>query len=137
MSILQALKKTSLNPKKLFVIDGLGALVSAFSLGIVLVKLESVFGIPKKTLYFLAFIPCVFALFDLYCYFKNNGNFAVGLKIIAFANLLYCCLSIGFAFYHHQKLTTLGWLYIIIEIAIVASIAYVELRAARKLSAKK
>lgn len=130
MIVHQTLKKMYKNPKKLFLIDGLGAIVSAFLLGIVLVHFESVFGIPRKTLYLLAFIPCVFAAFDFYYYFKKVENFAAGLKLIAFANLMYCCLSIGFGFYHYQKLTAFGWMYIILEVGIIVSLVYLELKTA-------
>ena len=59
------LEKFISHPKKLFLIDGLGAILSAFLLGYVLVKLERVFGIPSKTLYFLATLPMFFVIYDL------------------------------------------------------------------------
>lgn len=116
--------------KKLFLFDGLGALTSAFMLGIVLVKLHHLFGIPKNTLYLLAAIPCFFAVYDFYCYFKIDTNLNKYLKGIAFANLLYCLLSICLAIYHKQLITYLGWLYIIGEIIIVAALSIFELKAA-------
>lgn len=60
------LEKFISHPKKLFLIDGLGAILSVFLLGFVLVKLERVVGIPSKTLYFLATMPVFFAIYDLY-----------------------------------------------------------------------
>lgn len=120
--------------KKLFLLDGFGALLSAFLLGVILVKLETYFGIPKQTLYFLAALPCLFAVYDFYCYFRIEENLGKFLKGIAIVNLLYCCLSIGFAFHHFEKITYLGWAYIIGEIIIVVAIAVVELRATRQSS---
>ena len=70
----KTINKFTSTPKQLFILDGLGALLSAFLLGVVLVKLESVFGIPKNTLYFLAFLPCLFAIYDFYCYFQAKEN---------------------------------------------------------------
>jgi len=64
------------NPKSLFLFDGLGALVSAFLLGVVLVKFESTFGMPKEKLYFLAGAACLFVIYDLVCYFKANQNWS-------------------------------------------------------------
>ncbi len=122
--------------RKYFLLDGFGAILSAVLLGIVLVKLERIFGIPKSTLYFLALLPCFFALYDFYCYFfiqKNLGRF---LKGIAIVNLLYCCLSIGLAFYHSHQITYLGWVYIIIEILIVVTIAIAELRVVKGINQK-
>lgn len=116
--------------KKLFLLDGVGAIVSAILLGIVLVELEAHFGIPKATLYFLAILPCFFAIYDFYCYFRIDKNLGKFLKGIAIVNLIYCCLSLGLAFYHQEKLTYLGWIYIILEIIIVVILAIFELRVA-------
>ncbi|MEQ9405678.1 MAG: hypothetical protein RIM99_18960 [Cyclobacteriaceae bacterium] len=119
------------NPKKLFIIDGLGAILSAFLLGVVLVKYESVFGIPSQTLYLLATMPVFFAIYDLYSYIRGNEHADRHLRIIAIVNLLYCCLSIGFAFYHFDTITILGWSYILAEIVIVVVLAIVELKTAK------
>lgn len=123
--------------KKLFLIDGFGAILSAFLLGVILVKLERFFGIPKSTLYFLASLPLLFATFDFYCYFKIERNLDTLLKSIAIINLLYCFLSIGLAFYDYQKITNLGWAYIIIEVLIVTTIAIIELKASKKYNLKQ
>lgn len=114
--------------KQLFIIDGLGALLSAFLLGVVLVHFETHFKIPIPTLYLLATLPILFALYDCFCYFLVDHRLAFYLRIIAIVNLLYCCLSIGLAFYHIQEITLLAWAYIIIEIIIVVTIALYELR---------
>ena len=123
--------------KNLFLLDGLGAMLSAFLLGIVLVHFEKFFGIPRITLYFLAALPCFFALYDFYCYFKIERKLGELLKGIAIINLLYCCLSIGLAFYHHQLITTMGWGYIILEIIIVATLAIYEWQSAEKYTKTK
>lgn len=128
-------KATSLfyeNPKKLFLIDGLGAISSAFLLGIVLVRLETDFGIPASTLYLLAAFPVLFAIYDFFSFQQRKiipGRLLFGIAIM---NLLYCMLSIGFAFYHRQTITLWGWTYIFGEIAIVILLAMVELKVARK-----
>lgn len=116
--------------KNLFLLDGIGALVSAFSLGVILVWLEKYFGIPKSTLYFLALLPCLFAIYDFYCYFKIKEQLWKFLKYIAIVNLLYCALSLGLAFHHKEVITYLGWGYIIIEIVIVVGLALYELKVA-------
>ena len=117
--------------KKLFLIDAFGAILSAFLLGVVLVKFEWFFGIPTPTLYFLAFLPCLFTVYDFYCYFKATSHFDFHLKGIAIVNLLYCVLSLGLAFYHYQEITIWGWVYIVIEIIIVFCIAIIELMAVK------
>ena len=84
MTIQQILKRGIANPQKIFVLDGFGAILSAILLGVVLVRLESVFGIPRQTLYLLVALPCVFAVYDFYCFYKikkNTGAFLRGIAI--------------------------------------------------------
>lgn len=118
--------------KKMFIVDGLGALLSAFLLGVVLVYFESYFGIPKSSLYILAALPCFFAAYDLFCYLKVDKNLGRFLKGIAIANLLYCCLSIGFAIFHRSVITSMGWAYIVVEIIVVVMISKFELELAER-----
>lgn len=118
------------NPKKLFLIDGLGAILSSFLLGIVLVELENFVGIPRETLYLLAFFPCLFAIYDFYFFQKSAENTGTWLKGIAYMNIGYCCISLGAAVWHVQEITIWGWGYIITEIIIVLALAGFELRVA-------
>jgi hypothetical protein len=115
-------------PKTFFIIDGLGALLSAFLLGVVLVQFESIFGMPKETLYILAFLPCLFALYDLVCYLKVKKNELLFLRGIAMANLFYCCLSVGFVLSDYAELTNLGLAYFIVELIVVLILAGIQLK---------
>lgn len=124
----------TLKPSTLFLIDGFGALLSAFLLGVILVEFESTFGMPKETLYLLAFIPCVFAIYDFGCYFSISRKWSPFLKAIGVANLLYCCISIGFVFYHYQVLTTWGLIYFLLEFIVVIALASIELKTSKNLS---
>jgi len=131
------LEKFISHPKKLFLIDGLGAILSAFLLGFVLVKLERVFGIPSKTLYFLATMPVFFLSYDLYCTRKNKDDLGQFMKGIAIINLTYCCISIVFAFYHFGTITIFGWSYLLMEILIIITLAIIEFKVAKKLIKNK
>ena len=122
--------KLTLNPRILFLIDGIGALLSAFLLGVILTRFESIFGMPRKALYVLSFLPCLFAVYDFICYSQIAKKWRLYLKVIAIANLVYCCISIGFVFLHFQQLTYLGFLYFFFELAIVIILAYIELKTA-------
>ncbi|MDG1333768.1 MAG: hypothetical protein P8P74_15635 [Crocinitomicaceae bacterium] len=118
--------------KKLFLVDGIGAVVSAVLLGIVLVQFQVYFGIPTSTLYFLAALPCAFAIYDFYCFFKVDKQLEKYLKGIALVNYAYCVLSIGLAIYHSASITYLGWGYVLLEVMIVIGLATFELETARK-----
>ena len=119
------------NPKKLFLIDGIGAFVSAFFLGVVLVSLQKYIGLPKNILYVLAIIPVFFAVYSFSCYFFLKKNQSRFLKDIAIANLLYCCTTISLLIYFYQSLTILGLVYFILELLIVVAIIRLELKAAQ------
>ncbi|MDB2606352.1 hypothetical protein N9Y48_01100 [Zobellia sp.] len=134
MPLEYLITNVELNPKKLFLIDGFGATVSAFLLGVILVKFEIIFGIPSSTLYILATIPIFFAFYDFYCYQRRNHKTGLLLKGIAVLNLIYCCISLGLAFYHSGTITNLGWMYILIEIVIVLLLAIIEFRVGRKIT---
>lgn len=119
-----------LNSKKLFLIDGLGALLSAFLLGVILVQFEPLFGMPRKALYFLSATACLFATYSGLCYVFLKKNHAVYLKPIAWANLLYCCLTIVLTVYFYKELTTLSIIYFLAEVMVIVTLAMIELRAA-------
>ena len=117
-----------IEPRKMFWLDGLGALVSATSIGLIIANQEEIFGLPKEAAYFLAFIPCLFLLFSWFHYYNFPKVWRPALKMIAVANLCYCILSIGVVFYHFQVLTNLGLAYFILEFIVVLFVVVLELR---------
>lgn len=130
MKIERFLEKGKIKPKRLFLIDGSGAILSAIFLGVILVQMVNLVGIPKNTLYFLASFPCVFTLYDFYCYYKVNKRIGACLKLIGVANLMYSCLSIVLAIIHIGEIKTLGWIYLLLEVVIVVSLGIIELKIA-------
>lgn len=129
-NITSRISRAHLNTRLLFLVDALGALLSVFLLGIVLVRFEGTFGMPRKTLYFLAAFPAFFMIYDLACYFGSKNNKKLLLKIIAYANISYCCLSFGLVIHHYQKLTSIGVWYFVLELVVVIILASLELKTA-------
>ncbi|RFC53362.1 hypothetical protein [Brumimicrobium aurantiacum] len=125
-----------LNPKILFLIDGLGAALSVLLLGFVLVRYESIFGIPTSALYFLATLPFVFMFYDLFSFFNANDKAGFHLKTIAFLNLMYCIVSLITAYYHSDSITYFGWFYIIFEIVILLFLSSVECKVGKNINRK-
>ena len=119
---------SKMQPKKLFLVDSLGALLSAILLGFILARFEPTFGMPQKVVHVLAVIPCIFSLYSFFCFFIKIGNWKPYMKIIAIANLLYCCLTFGLMVYYYQQLTVLGLIYFILEIIVVVILAFIELK---------
>lgn len=132
----QTIDQLTINPKRLFLLDGLGALLSAFMLGVILVKFNAYIGMPLSILYFLAVLPCFFAVFDFCCYFKLSTKWSVFIMIIAVLNLIYCVISFGFLILHYPDLTTLGKSYFILELIILIILIFIELKVAKQLKTK-
>lgn len=125
-------KTLKINLRTFFMIDGIGAIISAVMLGTVLVKFQNYIGMPVNSLYSLAFIPVLFFAYDLVFLFAPFRK-TVHLRIIAIANLLYVMLSLTLVIFHFGQLTALGLTYFIGEILIVVFLARWELRSAQKL----
>ncbi len=124
MSVLS--KLSDIQPQKLFLVDSLGALLSAILLGLVLARFEKTFGMPQNVLYVLAVIPCIFTLYSFLCFLNKTVHWQPFMKIIATANLLYCCLTAALMVYFYQKITVLGLIYFFIEIIIIIILAFIE-----------
>ena len=122
-----------MNVNKLFLIDSLGALLSAVMLGFVLTKYEAFFGMPTDVLHVLAVIPCVFSFYSFLCFLIKTKNERLYLTIIAVANLLYCCLTTTYILFFYSKLTIWGLFYFVAEIIIVVFLAVYELKIAKTL----
>lgn len=115
-----------IKPATLFLVDGLGALLSALLLGAVMPRLISFVGIPVSTLYLLAAFPVLFAIYDFYCFRGDGRKAGSQLRVIATLNLLYCILSVGLVIYHRDTVTIPGFVYFVLELLIVVSLALVE-----------
>lgn len=122
----------SLSPKRLFLIDSLGAVITALSLGATLPYFQSYIGMPTHILYSLACIAGVFAVYSLTSHFRLPSNWRIFLKIIAVANFLYCGLTLGLVLYFWQQLTWVGVSYFLLEMMVIVVLATVELRVAHR-----
>jgi hypothetical protein len=114
--------------KKLFLIDGIGALVSVVLLAFVLPYFEDYIGMPRSVLQQLAVLPCFYAAYSLACAVFTPQNSGFWLRVIAFANLFYVCLTLFQLMLNRQSITTLGWLYFFGETVVIVGLAYVEYR---------
>jgi type III secretory pathway component EscS len=118
------------HPKLLFLIDSCGALLTAFLVGMVLPRFQSLFGMQTETLTYLALIALVFAVYSFACYFFAGKRWRMLMRIIASANLLYCVLTLLLVCLFHKQVTLLGFVYFGGEMVIVAGLAFIELRTA-------
>lgn len=126
-----------IKPRKLFLVDSLGALLTALMLGFVLTNLESVFGMPQKVLYPLSAIALAYSIYSFWCYQRAKENCRPFLKAIAIANLAYCCATVGLVIYLRGQLTSLGLIYFSLEAMIIFGLAIIELKTASQLVSGK
>jgi hypothetical protein len=118
--------------KTLFFIDGIGAFVTALSLFIIAQRFNDYFGMPKNTLTYLSVIAVCFCIYSISCAVFLKEKFATFIRIIAFANIVYCVLIIGLIIHNYSILTLIGKTYFFIEILIIGILSYVELSVAKR-----
>lgn len=117
-----------LNKKNVFLIDGIGALVSSLMLGIVLPLFHDFIGISLPTLFILAGIAVVFIGYSLSCHFIKPVNWLYYLKGITYANLLYCLLTAILVILNFEQITLWGILYFSGEILLICLLVNQEMK---------
>lgn len=130
------IKQLALKPKNIFLVDGTGAFVTAFLLFFVLRNFNHYFAVPPEVLLWLLAIATVFCLYSLSCFFLLKNNWKPFLKIIVTANLLYCCLTMGFVLYSYHTLTPLALVYFFAEIVIICILVFIEVKILRTIPHK-
>ncbi|MCU0432546.1 MAG: hypothetical protein MUC87_03705 [Bacteroidia bacterium] len=127
MSALQKIL-TNINPKKLFLADSVGALVTALLTGVLLAQFESFFGVPAQTLYLLAIAPVLYAVYSFVCYLRFPASWRLLMRIIASANLLYVIVVNVWMLFFQPGITGWGMLYFVLEFFTVSAIAALEFK---------
>ncbi len=120
------------NPKKIFIIDYVGAIISSFMLGIVLAYIQPLIGMPKTILYQLAIVALILMTYSGLCVLLIKKNYKPFLTTIGIANVCYCIASVYLITVYFEQLTTLGLSYFIIEKVIVLTLAFIEIKTALK-----
>ncbi|PQJ69644.1 hypothetical protein BTO14_16765 [Polaribacter butkevichii] len=134
------LNELKTNPKRFFLIDAFGALLTAISLFGILAQLEPYFGMPKKTLYLLSGIAFCLFIYSISCNKFIKLNCIPYLRILIISNIIYSLISLGLLIKYSEKITELGWVYFILELLIIGIIVIAEyklyLNQVRKLNTK-
>lgn len=117
--------------RKIFLIDSLGAIISAIVL-LIIPKFERQFGISYDLALILVPLPLMFSVFSFLSYKLDNEKWKTLLKIIATANLLYCCLTLYITLTNLSTPENLGITYFVVEIFIIILLAIFELKIAYK-----
>jgi hypothetical protein len=123
-------------PRNVFLLDGLGALLSALLLVFLIAPLENIFGMPPTIAYNLSLPAFGFMVYSLGCYFLNPTAWKSFMRLIALANFLYCCLTFTLVVIDFSLLTKLGVAYFLGEIGIVFAVIGIELLTVHEHSLK-
>ncbi len=111
------------DPKTLFLIDSIGAFLTAIMLGLILPVFQEHIGMPESVLKTLGAVAALYFLFSLYHFKRFPNQWKIPMRIIAVANLVYCCLTIGAIIYFISQIQLLGLLYFLIEISLIVFLA--------------
>ncbi len=120
----------------IFLVDGLGAFITASLLFVGSTKLQEYLGMPPKILSLLSIIASTFAVYSIFCFLFLKMSWGIFLKAIMIANLLYCCLTMGLVIYYYPVLTIIGLTYFLAEIAVIAGLVFLELKTFKLINPK-
>ena len=115
--------------KKILLLDSLGAVVTAINL-LVIPQFESYTGIPRDIALILVPLPILYSIFSFFSYKFGNHNWRSLLKMIAIANLFYCCLTLYITWINFDTFKILGIIYFIVEIIFIIILATLEFKIA-------
>lgn len=117
--------------RSIFLIDGLGAVTSAATTGLVLPLFSPWTGIPASLLHILALFPVVYATYSLSCFGIVKKIQRWMLRSIIAANLIYCVICSALVF-TQSNLLIWGRLYLIAEIFVILVIVSIEIKTDRR-----
>jgi hypothetical protein len=118
--------------KTLFLIDSLGAFMTAFFLFVIMRQFNAYFGMPKNELAYLSLIASLFGIYSAACFLFLKGDLKPFISVIGIANLIYCAWTFGLLLKYNPLLTILGKTYFLIELLIIGGLSFVELSVAKR-----
>lgn len=117
-----------MDKRNIFLLDGVGALISTLFLGIILPYNYELIGLPKSTLYFLSIFPLLFCFYSFGCFTKIKTLKPYHYFVIAFLNLSYCTITVFTVARFLGGFTDLGYIYFLIELIIILILAAYEMK---------
>ena len=114
-----------LNERRIFLLDGVGAVLSSLGTGIVLPFFAQWTGVPVSVTTPLAVLGFCFAVYSLSCFQFVSQIRAWMLLTIVGANLFYCGLALGVVV-DLEGISIWGRVYFVVEIFIVAGVVLLE-----------
>lgn len=116
----------------IFLIDGLGTLLTATMVGVVIPRFADLVGMPPPILHTLTVVALIFSVYSFACY-RHKVVHRSFLVTIAVANGFYCLANLIIVLWQASQLTILGICYFLIESMLIATLAAYEWKTARRL----
>lgn len=123
--------------KTLFLIDSLGAFLTAFFLFVIMRQFSGYFGMPETVLIYLSLTAILFCIYSTVCFLFLKRHRAPFIRLIGIANLLYCVFIAGLLIKYYTQLTIIGIIYFLIETIIICGLGYIELNVAAEIYKKR
>lgn len=117
-------------PRTLFFMDGVGALVTALLVGLVLPTLREHIAMPPQVLTALGLTALVLAVYSMTCVVLRPSRWPRYLRGIALANAMYCVVTAGCLLYFRAHLAIGDWIYFVGEIVVVGALVALEFHVA-------
>jgi len=114
--------------KKIFLLDGIGALMTALIVGFVVGLNPELFGVPSSICKLLSLIAFVFAAYSCGCFFLLPQFSIWFLFVICAANSLYILYTLALVVRYFETIKVLGIVYFILEAIIVGVLISFEVR---------
>jgi hypothetical protein len=122
------------NPRQMFFIDGIGALLTAVLLTVLLGNLPEYFGVPVSILTYLSLTAVLFCVYSFTCCLLVRKHFAPFIRAIGISNLLYCLATATILLVNYSVITPLGIVYFTGEISIICVLVYIEFAVASNIN---
>lgn len=126
MSLKKLIQKLASVPKLLFLLDGMGALLSWVLLAFILPGMSEWVGLDVETLKLLSYFPLVYMIYDFACFLMATKRWLIFVPAIIIFNVSYCIITVLVLLTYRNELGTLGWLYFAGELFIIAVLVRIE-----------
>jgi hypothetical protein len=115
--------------RAILLLDGIGALVTAVTVGLILPLLQTWIGLPTLVLRLLGGFAMLLAVYSLSRHVTGRTT-PTALRRVASANLTYCALTVALVAWHARDVTVWGFAYFGVEVMIIATLSWRELTLA-------
>ena len=124
-------------PEKLFLIDGLGAMLTTLLLFVVWRNFNEHIGLPKTAINNLAAIAACLCIYSLVCFLCLKQKWVPFIRLMSWANLFYCIFTLVVLLIYYPQITLLGIAYFLVEIVMIIGLVYIELSVANQIKRKQ